>query len=219
MEWLSYRFGDLVLFSRDTLLRTLEIWNELIWPWQLLAIALSILAVATLWWNGSSRIAHRLAALGWVLPTIFLATRYHEINWVGRYVAGFWAVAGITLLVPGVRDERGSMTLGVRLLVCHGLLIHPAVTVLTRGVRSSDVFGVTPDATAIVLLAAALTGENRIRWLIVPAPLGWLVLASAVAVHAHSWLEASSLGVALVGGAAILFAKRRGQFETSSISA
>ena len=78
-EWWSYRFSDLLMFSPETYYRLFELYNTVIWPVQIAALAsgavIFALMLSRLPWSG--RAVSLLLALAWLFVAfIFIrATR------------------------------------------------------------------------------------------------------------------------------------------------
>jgi hypothetical protein len=82
-EWWSYRFSDLLMFSPETYYRLFELYNTVIWPVQIAALAsgavIFALMLSRLPWSG--RAVSLLLALAWLFVAYaYFYTRYATIN-------------------------------------------------------------------------------------------------------------------------------------------
>lgn len=221
-EWWTYSAEDFLLFSPRTYWRLIERHNEALWPAQLLTL---LVGIAILWFLVRPRpwshraVAGSLAVLWAWVAWSFLWERYATINWAAAYVAPLFALQAVLLASVGGRlrwsfdrTGRGSVGLG---LFLYALFLHPLTAVLVgRPMRGAEVFGITPDPTAIATVGLVLMAVGRWSWLLLVIPLlwclaGWLTLYGMGA--AESWVMLAAAGTAAGAGAvlAVLSATRR----------
>lgn len=217
-EWWTYSAEDFLLFSPRTYWRLIERHNEALWPAQLLTL---LVGTAILWllvrprpWS-HRMIAGSLAILwGWVAWS-FLWERYATINWAAAYMVPLFALQAVLLALigGGLRWSfswtwRGVAGLG---LFLYALVLHPLAAQLSgRSMRGAEVFGITPDPTAIATVGLVLMAAGRRSWLLLVVPLlwclaGWLTLYGMAAAESWALLAAAGAGAAL----ALLPATRR----------
>jgi hypothetical protein len=191
-DWWTYRLSDFLLFSPDTYRRLFELYNAAIWPIQIAAALLGLLALAGAW-RRTPREAAVLAilALCWAwVGWAFHLGHYQTINWAAIGFAGTFGVQALLLAWaalatpaetaagknPGRRLRRG-MGLSLCLLAVLGL---PALDLLLgRPVAQAAVFGVTPDPTAIATLGLLLMMRGGRRAALWPIPLAWCAISGA----------------------------------------
>lgn len=190
----DYALSDLLMFTSEVYLRLFIRFNEAAWPLQLLALAAG-LAIPLLLTQGfplARRLAMMLLALAWVATGLgFMGNFYAPINWP-VYWFGFafvaqamliGAVAGFFYLPDRISltGGRGPWLIGLWML---GLLGLPWLTVAATGeLAALALFGMTPDVTAAVSIAALILVPRRIRWLLLVIPLLWCAF-SAVTLYA-----------------------------------
>jgi len=193
-EWWTYRLTSFLLFSPRTYYRTIELYNLAIWPVQLGGVALGIAIIALLLMKRRHRgriIAALLAACWLWTAWAFLCERYAQINWVATWIAAAFAFETLLLVAVGTvagrvdfeRSDGGAFRIAIALtaIVVVG---YPALAPLTgRAWTSAEVFGVTPDPTALVSVAALTLARGRVRWLLLAIPLLWCA-ATALTLRA-----------------------------------
>lgn len=189
-EWWTYRLSDLLLFSPRTYYRMFEMYHAQIWPVQLLVIG-SVVAIVTLLRRDNempSRVIAGLLAASWLWVAIaFHLYRYATINWAAKYFAALFVIQGLLLVGYGVvrgrlrfelsREPATYMAVGLLLVA---LVLDPvAGRISGRTWRQVEMFGVTPDPTAIATLALlALTAPRAPRFLLV-IPVIWCAIGGA----------------------------------------
>ncbi|AWU96832.1 DUF6064 family protein [Azospirillum ramasamyi] len=194
-EWWTYSAEDFLLFSPRAYWRLIERHNEALWPAQ---VPILLLGIAILWllfrprpWSHRT-IAGSLALLwGWVAWS-FLWERYTTINWAAVYVAPLFALQAVLLASVGPRlrwsfdrSARGVVGLG---LFLYAVVLHPLTAPLAgRSIRGAEVFGITPDPTAIATVGLVLMAAGRWSWLLLVIPLIWCL---------GSWLTLYGMGAA-----------------------
>jgi uncharacterized protein DUF6064 len=185
-EWWTYRLTSFLLFSPRTYYRTIELYNQAIWPAQVAGVAIGIAIVALLIKKpgGSDRIVIGLLAACWLwIAYAFHYQRYAQINWVAPWFATAFAFEALLLVVPGVlagrvvlRPAGGRNFWIATSLVAIAVLVYPLLSALTgRAWKTAEVFGAAPDPTAIATVAVLALVHGRIRWLLLVVPLLWCV--------------------------------------------
>jgi len=186
-EWWTYRLTSFLLFSPRTYHRLFELYNEAIWPAQLAAAALGFAIVALL--VGKNRHRDRLVAgllavcWAWV-AWAFLYHRYAQINWVAPWFAAAFAAQALLLVALGVVGGRAPLDAGrapriAAALIAATILGYPLLAPLTgRPWITGEAFGVAPDPTAIVTVAALAVVRGRLRWLLLAIPTLWCIVAA-----------------------------------------
>src|SRR5712671_1335612 len=113
-EWWTYSPGSLLLFSARTYYRLFALYNEAVWPLQIVALALG-LAIVGLILRGptSAKLASRgravaamLAACWLFVAWAYLLQRYDSINFAARYFAVGFALQAALLAWSGVVRDR-----------------------------------------------------------------------------------------------------------------
>ena len=187
-EWWTYSLSDFLLFSPRTYYRLIELYNEAIWPLQLVAVASGVLVVVSLWRRPhANRLAPLLLASVWAWTAwAFHFERYAQINWAAPWFAIAFTVQA--LLLSAIAFARNGISVRsterpTRVAMLVALLIVVAYPMLAplsgRGWETSEVFGVAPDPTALATLTLMVTARGRRRWLLCAIPGAWCAIAFA----------------------------------------
>lgn len=178
-EWWTYSLSDFLMFSPATYWRLIELYQRALWPAQVLALAtgLGCLAAALRPAPSVRGAALLVLALVWLwVGWAFHAQRYATINWAAYQFAWGFALQALVLAALAWRVAR--LPVGARLrprsivvtlgwvLALAAVLLYPLAGWLAgRPLVQSDLFGVTPDPTALAtlgLLPALAQGTGRI---------------------------------------------------------
>jgi Family of unknown function (DUF6064) len=192
-EWWTYTLGDFLMFSPATYWRLVENYNKEVWPAQLVGVLAGIVAAGLTLSRreGAARLQALLLAaaflwVGWA----FHWQRYATINWAARYLAlAFWLqallLALLALLPAGDPiDEPGAAQKIGWFLALAGVVIYPLGSAWDGKVWSQiEVFGVSPEPTALVCLGLVLAHARPpppfFRWALALIPTVSLLLAAA----------------------------------------
>lgn len=192
-EWWTYTLGDFLMFSPATYWRLVENYNRDVWPAQLAGLIAGFAACGlTLSRRASAARIQALllaAAFLWV-GWAFFWQRYATINWAARYFAfAFWAQAALLVVLwlqPPYSEIKASTVLTKFgwLLALTGLLIYPLGSVWSGMAWSQmEVFGVSPEPTALVclglLLARPVQTPKLFRWTLAIIPSALLLVSAA----------------------------------------
>jgi len=187
--WLSHGLSDFLLFSPRTYYRLFELYNQAVWPAQILAFGLG-LTIVVLWcrdqaWHGRAIAAIFTACWLWV-AWAYLLSRYDTINWTASYFAFGFALQALLLVWSGiVRDRlaaspRAGMTswLGLAIFV-FALIVQPLLGLLAgRPWLQVECFGIAPDPTAVATLGI-LAAAKRPAWHLFVVPVIWCAISGA----------------------------------------
>jgi hypothetical protein len=208
-RWWTYSLSDFLLFSAETYYRLFELYNQEIWPLQLLPLA--AVAVALMVKTGPARqgrwTAFVLAASWLWVAWAYHLKRYATINWVAHGFAAAFAIEAIIIFLLGVIGNRmrfqtqpsASKRAGLGLLG-FAIVGQPLIPLLTgRPWMQAELFGAAPDATAIGTLGLLLLAANRRSWPLSIIPLLWC------AVGAATLWALSSPGAFVLPAAALIF--------------
>jgi hypothetical protein len=198
-EWWTYRLTSFLLFSPRTYYRTIELYNQAIWPAQLagVAIGLAIVALLVTQRSGRDRIIAGLLAVGWLwVAWAFHYQRYAQINWAAPWFAAAFVLQGLLLVVLGtlgrivLRPPGGSGFWIATSLVVITVVGYPLLALLTgRAWTTAETFGVAADPTVIATVAVLALVRGRIRWLLLIVPVLWCA-ATALTLWAMKAPEA-----------------------------
>ena len=193
-EWWTYTLGDFVMFSPATYWRLVENYNRDVWPAQLAGLIAGFAACGLTLLQRASAAARVQALLlaaaflwvGWA----FFWQRYATINWAASYFAfAFWAQALLLVvlaLLPAqseIKVSSAAPKVGWCLALA-GLLIYPLGSAWSGKAWSQmEVFGVSPEPTALVclglLLARPMQTPQLFRWALTIIPSASLLVSAA----------------------------------------
>lgn len=181
-EWSSYSLADLVYVSPAAWARLYERFHAALWPAQLLALlaGLSLLVGAAR--RRAWRPALILLALAWAGVGVVFHQRWHaELNWAAPTIGWAWLGQALLLLLAATRPgdwapPGASHRTGLA-----------AITVAVVGgpmLPRAEIFGLTPDATALATLGVLIAGKPG-RWSVVlwPLPLAALAMGLLMALQ------------------------------------
>lgn len=208
-EWWTYRLYDFLLFTPRTYYRLFELYNAAIWPAQITAVALG-LWLAWLCARGRGRASAAVLAAAWLWTGVaFLWMRYATINWAAKYAAWAFIAEGAILAWTALRGPFGTLgtTSGVIArvgvgIVVFAVLIEPlAAPLLGRPLSQVELFGLTPDPTAVATLGALLALRPPKRWLMMIVPVLWCLLTglTLLAMSAKDWWIVPGIGILGIG--------------------
>jgi hypothetical protein len=188
-EWWTYSLSDFLLFSPRIYYRLFELYNAAIWPLQILALALGAaifgLLLGGVAWRGRAIAAILAACWLWVAWAYFLQ-RYDTINWAASYFAAGFAAEAMLISWTGIirdrlvfRSGRDAAGKAGRCILLFALVVFPLIGPLVgRPWTQVEVFGVTPDPTAIATLGV-LAAAHRPHWPLLVIPLAWSTISGA----------------------------------------
>ena len=189
-EWLTYRLSDLLLFSARTYYRMFELYHEQIWPIHLVVLGAAVAIVALMRQDDERRgraITGLLAACWLWIAIAFHLQRYATINWAAKYFAALFAIQGLLLVWHGV--ARGRLRFGLSratagymamALLFVALVVEPLAGRLAgRAWRQVEIFGVTPDPTAVATLALLALSVPRAPRVLLVIPVAWCAIGGA----------------------------------------
>jgi len=188
--WASYSLSDLLMFSPAAYFRLYELYNAALWPLQLVAIgvALVLLVLIRRTQTGSGKIIALLLALLWgVIAWWFFYQRYGQINLAAPWFSVAFGIEALLLFVAGITVKNGLDRTGWHtapalnpghLLFLYALVLHPIIGLLSgRSWNSVELFGLSPDPTALGTLGILLMGHGVIPRLLALIPLLWCLVS------------------------------------------
>lgn len=191
-EWWTYRLQDLLPYSRQTYFRMIEIYNQAVWPLQLLTLAFGIAVVLLAWRRPprQGRVITAVLAAAWIWVAWGYHVRYYTvINWAAYGFAAAFAVEVFLLTWTGIIRNRISFepvtsmhaSAGAAIFIL-ALAVYPFINpLLDRPWKQAEGFGTSPDPTAIATMAILLSSD-RTHWGLLIIPAFWCVISAA-----HLW--------------------------------
>ena len=206
-EWWTYSLSDFLLFSPRTYYRLFELYNADVWPTQMLALTLGLIALVALSGVRARVIPAILAAAwGWV-AWAYLLTHYDTINWAAKYFAAAFAIEAVLLLATALLPGRFALHTGAfrpigRIIFAFALIVQPLIgpLVLGRPWAQIEMFGVAPDPTVVATLGA-LVAAQRPHWELLVISLLWCAISGATlwTMESPDWMI-----MPVAGGLALL---------------
>src|SRR5215467_6334248 len=150
-EWWTYRLSNFLLFSPRTYYRLLELYNAAIWPAQVAAFLVGLAILVFLVRPAAAQFAWAFGVEAALLLLFVMFQRGH--GRAGGARPGVWIVG-------------------------YALFLHPFAGLLAgRDWRGLEIFGVTPDPTAIATIGAVLVLARGRRWPLLAIPVLWCVVS------------------------------------------
>ena len=222
-EWWTYRLSDLLMFSARSYHRLFELYNQDIWPAQVVAllVGLAVMAGAVGGGAAASRLVALLLGLAWLwVAWAFHLERYAAINIGAPWFAAGFGLQGLMLLwmaakpLPRLIRFNASPVAWVALaLVSLAVAVYPLLPIHEGRYQSQgEVFGVAPDPTAMATLGILLL--VRARWPLWLVPVAWCALSGATQMELGvplAWLPLFTGGMA--AGVALL---KRGRVSSTA---
>ncbi|TFY96789.1 DUF6064 family protein [Ramlibacter rhizophilus] len=169
-EWWTYRPSDFLMFSAGSYARLLERFQRDVWPLQLVLLGLGLVLLLAL----VRRPAPSARAGAWVLAGVwawvgwgFYLARFAPINTAAPALAAACFLQAVLMAALAFATPRAGVprhrAVGV-LLAAAGLLAWPLLAPLTgRSLAQAEVFGLSPEPTALFTLGWLLAAPLRHR--------------------------------------------------------
>lgn len=201
----------MILYSREVFLSVLGAYNESLWPAQILALPLGLLALALALRPrpGSDRLIAGLLAAAWLwVGAVYFLDRMATIDYAAPAFGGLFILQG--LLLAGLGSLAGKLAfrfdggpahrlgLGVALFALVGL---PAIGWLA----DQALFGLAPGPTALFTLGLLVLATGWARFVLAVAPLLWCLFAAWAARELEMAAEQTLPVAALVAVVAVLW--------------
>ena len=222
-EWWTYDLSDFLLFSPRNYYRLFELYNDAIWPAQLVALLAGVVILGLLRKPGAwhSRVIAALLAACWLwVAWAYHDARYSSINWLATYFAIAFALEAVLLVLLGVRRGLSLRPAapwiawsGVA-MVLFAVLVQPLIGPLVgRPWSQAEAFGIAPDPTVVATLGVIALTSSWPKLLLLPIPILWCLVSGATALAMRSpdsWLMpvAAALAIGTAAGSAL---RRRGR--------
>ena len=213
-------------FSTEQFLEVFRDYNTAIWPAQIAAYLLGLVAVAV--------VALRRGKSGWIVGGILAAfwiwtgIVYHlmffaQINEAAAVFGGLFVLQGAFFLFAGVLKPRLSFSMRLdgygiagAVLVTYALFVYPVIGyLLGHGYPFSPAFGVAPCPTAIFTFGILLWTRGRIRWWILVIPLLWSLVGFSAVVKLGILEDAGLIVAGVVSTSMLLYRNRHTTRELS----
>jgi hypothetical protein len=200
-------------FTTQQFLDIFPVYNAAIWPAQIIALVLGLMALAALWreWPIAPRLVPAILALMWAVSGIgYHFLFFARINPAATMFGVLFVVQAILFVAcatsaTGMRIDtgRGLRTALGTAIISYALAIYPIIGIWEQhGLMKGPMFGVAPCPTAIFTIGILLMARGRwVPWLAI-LPLLWSLIGIAAA-----WRLGIPEDIALpIAGCILLFA-------------
>ena len=206
-------------FSQDAFFALFEQYNRAIWPAQIVAYVLALVALglALRPIANSGRIVAAVLALAWAWNgTVYHVLYFATINFMAEIFGAFFVLQALLLIWTGVLRGKiafrfrgdGAAWAGVALAV-FAMAVYPLLGwLLGHGWPRAPIFGVAPCPMTIFTMGLLLLTEGRAPVHLAVIPVLWSLVGGTAA-----WFlgvtEDLALPVAGLGGLALILWKNR----------
>lgn len=158
-DWGSYSPADLVYVAPAAWARLYERFHGALWPAQVPALLAGGALLLAAWRRRAWRAAWLIAAAAWAVTGTVFHLRWHaELNWAAPALGTAWLAQALLLALVAARSgdwpRPGPWHRAGLALIALALLAGPWLP-------RAEVFGLTPDATAVATLGLLLAGRPR----------------------------------------------------------
>lgn len=181
-------------FTLEQFLGVFAAYNAAIWPAQIIAAVLGLVAVAALWLKRplASRLILSILALMWMWNGVgYQFLFFSSINPAAKLFAGLFMLQALLLAGCAVAARAVSFRTGSDLrsiagfaLIIYAMLIYPVLGISAgHGLMAGPMFGVAPCPTTIFTIGLLLLARGRwVVWLSI-IPLLWSLIGLAAALQ------------------------------------
>ena len=197
----TYTLNHFMPMTPEVYLRLFERLNGMVWPWQLLALAL-VAGAAEALRRGHSGVAGVLIGLCWIWVALAFQFSLHaELIPSGLWLGWAFVLQALLLIFAGWRGQlvwqSGPRAAAGLALLAFAVLLYPLIGPFTgRSWAAFEVAGTAPDPTLMATLALLLM-TPRMPWLLLPIPLVALFY-SALVWSAMDWRPGLVAGIVAV---------------------
>jgi hypothetical protein len=200
-------------FTLEQFLGVFVAYNAAIWPLQIVAYALGLIAIAAVWARrpAASRLVSSVLALMWVLNGIGYHFLYFStINPAATLFAGLFILQAILFATGAMAANGMRFDIGRNLrsfsgvaVIAYAMLIYPLLGILAgHGLLAGPMFGVAPCPTTIFTIGMLMLARGPwVIWLSI-IPLLWSLVGLAAAVQLGI---PEDFGLPIAGFALIMF--------------
>jgi len=207
-------------FTTEQFLDTFGRYNQAIWPLQIVAYALGVLAVFLALRPGrwSSRLVAATLGVFWLWTgTVYHLVYFRQINGAAvLFGALFIAQGALWRLVGGARPRLAFRThrdlggLVGALFIAYALVGYPLLGLaLGQSFPRMPTFGVTPCPVTIFTFGLLLWTEHHVPRLLLVIPLAWSLLGVSAAISLDVGEDLGLVVVGLLGTALLVWRDRR----------
>lgn len=212
-------------FTTDQFLEVFKTYNTTIWPTQIVAYLLGIMAIYLSFRksSGSNKTISLILASFWLwMGAVYHLTFFSPINTAAYGFGIIFIIQGLLFLGMGAWKDRMKFRLkwdgyGITgaILILYAMLIYPIIGAqLGHGYPYAPMFGVAPCPATIFTFGMLLWTTNKIPWWILLIPALWSVIGFTAAIKLGI-LEDTGLLVAGILGILFINDKNRQEGENN----
>ncbi len=182
---------DVLPFSAEQFLAVFAAYNAAIWPAQIGAYMVGLVAIIGMVHPGAR--SDRIVAAALAGMWLFTGIAYHWLQFavvnstayafgVGFVLqAGLLLYAGLTGRVRfGVPKSRMRLATGL-MLILYAAILYPLIGIVLHGYPAVPLFGITPCPVTIFTLGCLLLTMGRIPWWVAAIPVLWSLIGGTAA--------------------------------------
>jgi Family of unknown function (DUF6064) len=181
-------------FTIEEFLGVFAAYNAAIWPLQIIAYAVGLIAVASLWqsWLRANLIVPAVLALLWACNGIGYHLMYFStINPLAKGFAVFFIAQAILFAFVAMSAKKLEFVLALNVrsaagiaLIVYALLIYPILGIIAgHGLMAGPMFGVAPCPTTIFTIGMLFLVRGKwVLWLSI-IPILWSLVGLAAALQ------------------------------------
>lgn len=179
-------------FTVEQFMKVFESYNQAIWPMQIVAYILGLVALYLLAKKVSiaNRVISSILAVFWIwMGVVYHISYFSEINEVAIVFGAFFIVQGILFIIFGVikqgivfdyKIDKNTIVGGI--LIAYALVIYSAIGMILGHIYpSAPIFGVAPCPTTIFTFGLFLF-TKKLPKMVVIIPLLWSVIGFTAAL-------------------------------------
>jgi len=169
-------------------------YNEAIWPAQVLAYVLGILALALAWRTSkiSNRMIGGILAIFWIWMGVFYHIFHFSVINPAAWVFGIvFVLQGVLFLVVGTLQNKLAFrfcwkplpVIGA-IFILYAMVIYPVLGIFFGHVYpAAPMFGVAPCPATIFTIGILLWTTNRVPWYLLVIPFLWSLIGMSAAIN------------------------------------
>ena len=181
-------------FSVDQFFEIFKNYNEAVWPAQIIAYILGILALVLAWRTSkiSSRLICGILAVFWIWMGVFYhILHFSVINPVARIFGVVFVLQGLLFLIAGTILDKLSFRFSTKPLpvvgaafLLYAMVIYPALGAYFGHVYpAAPMFGVAPCPTTIFTIGILLWTADKVPVYLLAIPFLWSIVGMSAAIH------------------------------------
>jgi hypothetical protein len=183
--------ADVLPFSAEQFLAVFAAYNAAVWPAQIVAYVVELVAIIGMIHPGarSDRVVAAALAGMWLFTGIaYHWLRFTVINCAAyAFGAGFVLQAGLVLyagsigrLRLGVPKSRMRLATGL-ILILYVAILYPLIGIALHGYPAAPLFGFTPCPVTIFTLGCLLLTMRPVPWWVAAIPVLWSMIDGTAA--------------------------------------